>query len=154
MPELRLGPADRDVLTDVIKSERAVADCLSYAVQTLRTDLRGELRPMYEHHERSVKRLEDMMRRCGGELPERPGPTSNLVLSLEHVASALGERACLIFLEEQEHRHVAQCRRGARKATDPTLKALIAEALLPATMEHRADLDRLIWSLRPGAGRG
>jgi len=140
-----------DVLTTLCRRELAFVESYRQALNALSLrEHSAELATCLRSHEQRAELLKSRLRVLHAEPPASGGVLGAVAKLLEGAAAAIGEKAGIMALEEEEDRGLRGYRSNFEKM-DAESRTLIARELAPAQFETH----RIISELRrtKGAGR-
>jgi len=131
-------------LNSLLRGEIAAVETYRQALTRVRIPAaKNELAECERSHGRRVTKLRDRVLALGGKPAEGSGAWGTFMKLFEGGAAALGERAAIAALEEEEDKGVTNYREAMKEELDAESRSLIEDELLPAQLRTRRAMSSL-----------
>ena len=149
-PEAPLPPTDGDAqaLIGLWQASAASEKAYGHAVVAVDSEpFRFSLNDMLERHRRLSSWLSERIEASAFEVPESVSIWGNILMFLERIGAAIGQRACLSVLQSGEIQSLKQARALLEEVEDPALARWVEEEWIVAVEENRGELDSMLYAL-------
>lgn len=139
---------DARALVELWRASSASEKAYRHAVEAVDSEpFRFSLGDMLERHRQLSSWLADEIRARGIDTPEADSFWGNVLVFLERIGAAVGQRACLSVLQAGEIQSLKQARSLVEDVSDGDLARWIEEEWIPAVEENRGELDSMLYAL-------
>lgn len=149
----RSTSSEDQVLLDLWQASCASIKAYEHAVLAVDSEpFRFSLGDMLQRHQHLSEWLSSQFDSRAEDPEESGGLWGNILVFLERVGAALGQRACLSVLQGGENHSLKRARDFLDDASDSDspLARWIREEWIPALEENRGELDSMLYALRTG----
>ncbi len=132
-----------DQLNSFLRGEISAVETYRQALEALDSSAcRPQLAKCKQSHEQRVALLTQQIRGLGGEPATSSGAWGAFAKLVEGGAAAMGDKAAIAVLEEGEDHGNADYKRDLEKL-DPTVRAVVAQQIVPMQRETHANMSAL-----------